>query len=355
MTAKRRIKYYQAINEALRQAMDEDPKVYLLGLGVPGPTGIFGTTSGLLERFGPRRVLDMPSSESGMTGVALGSTIAGFRPVMVHMRVDFAILAMDQMVNQVAKWHFMYGGKMRAPMVFRMIIGRGWGQGPQHSQSLQAWFAHVPGFRVIMPATPYDVKGMLIAAIRDDAPVVVFEHRWLYGIEGEVPEESYAVPLDTARVARAGKDITIAATSYMVLEALRAADILATLGIDAEVIDVRCLAPLDTGTLSRSVAKTGALVAADTGTTAFGSTAEIITAVQEAGAWQLKRPPRRIGLPNAPSPTSPSLADAFFPRAQHIVETVAELFAIPAERIPPEAPPERRWRDIPDPTFTGPY
>ena len=177
MTAERRIKYYQAINEAPRQAMEEDPKVYLLGLGVPGPTGIFGTTSGLLDRFGPRRVLDMPSSESGMTGVALGSTIAGFRPVMVHMRVDFAILAMDQMVNQVAKWHFMYGGKMRAPMVFRMIIGRGWGQGPQHSQSLQAWFAHVPGFRVVMPTTPYDVKGMLIAAIRDDAPVVVFEHR----------------------------------------------------------------------------------------------------------------------------------------------------------------------------------
>jgi len=355
MSAERRIKYSQAINEALSQTMEEDPLVYVLGLGAPGPTGIFGTTAGLVDRFGPRRVLDMPSSESGMTGIALGSTISGFRPVMVHMRVDFAILAMDQMVNQVAKWHFMYGGKMRAPMVFRMIIGRGWGQGPQHSQSLQAWFAHIPGFKVVMPTTPHDVKGMLIAAIRDDAPVVVFEHRWLYGVEGEVPEESYEVPLDTARVARTGKDVTIAATSYMVLEALRAADILATLDIDAEVIDVRSLAPLDTTTLSRSVAKTGALVTADTGTTAFGSGAEIIAAVQEAGAWRLKRPPRRIGLPNVPSPTSPSLADAFFPRAQQIVESVAELFEIPAERVPAEAAPQIRWRDTPDATFTGPY
>ncbi len=350
----RRLKYYQAINEALRQSMAGDPNIYVVGLGVPGPTGVFGTTSGLQGTFGARRVMDMPSSEEGMTGIALGTTLSGLRPVIVHMRMDFAILAMNQMVNQVAKWHFMYGGKLRAPMVFRMIIGRGWGQGPQHSQSLQSWFAHVPGFKVVMPTTPHDAKGMLIAAVRDDAPVVVFEHRWLYGIEGDVPEDAYEVPLDKARVARAGKDVTIAATSYMVLEALRAADVLQTVGIDAEVIDLRSLAPIDTATVVQSVRKTGALVTADTGTTDFGVGGEVAAKVLESGVM-LTRPLKRIGLPFAPSPTTPSLADAFFPRAHAIVAAAAEQFGIAAERLPREAAPAKRWHDTPDPSFTGPY
>jgi pyruvate dehydrogenase E1 component beta subunit len=351
----RRLKYFQAINEALSQSMDADPSVYVVGLGVPSPTGIFGTTSGLWERFGAQRVMDMPASEEGMTGIALGTTLSGYRPIIVHMRVDFAILAMNQMVNQVAKWHFMYGGKLRAPMVFRMIIGRGWGQGPQHSQSLQSWFAHVPGFKVVMPTTPHDVKGMLIAAVRDDAPVVVFEHRWLYGIEGEVPETPYEVPLDKARIARAGKDVTIAATSYMVLEALRAADILQDLGIEAEVIDLRSLAPLDASTVIDSVKKTGALVTADTGTTAFGVGGEVIAKVLESGATDIRRPLKRIGLPFSPSPTTPSLADAFFPRAHAILAAVADQFGIPADRLPPDPVPADGWHDKPDPSFTGPY
>jgi pyruvate dehydrogenase E1 component beta subunit len=351
----RTLKYYQAVNEAQAQCLEADSRVFVIGLGVPGPTGIFGTTSGLVERFGKDRVLDMPSSEQGMTGVLLGSTVTGMRPVMVHMRVDFSVLAMDQMVNQVAKWHYMYGGKMRAPMVFRMIIGRGWGQGPQHSQSLQAWFAHIPGFKVVMPATPHDAKGMLIAAIRDDAPVVVFEHRWLYGISGDVPEDPYEVPLGPARIARPGCDITIAATSYMVLEALRAAEILAPLGINAEVVDVRSLVPLDTATIAASVRKTGALVVTDTGGTDFGVSAEIVSKVLETEALYLKRPPRRIGLPFCPSPTSPSLAEAFFPRAQEIVQAVADLFQVDPARIPPETRLTGRWHDVPDPSYTGPY
>lgn len=350
----RQIKYFEALNEGLAQAMAEDPSVYVMGLGVPGPTGIFGTTTGLVEKFGPERVLDMPSSEQGMTGIALGTTIAGSRPVIVHMRVDFAVLAMDQMVNQVAKWHFMYGGKMRAPMVFRMIIGRGWGQGPQHSQSLQAWFAHVPGFRVVMPTTPHDAKGMMIAAVRDDAPVVIFEHRWLYGITGDVPEEPYAVPLSGCHVVRSGSDVTIAATSYMVLEALRAAELLQTIGVSAEVVDVRSLAPLDVAGIAASVRKTGALLTADTGTTAFGAGSEIISAVLESGA-QLKRRPVRVGLPSAPSPTSPSLAEEFFPRAIHVMQAIANMMEIDPSRMPAEPAISGKWHDTPDASFTGPY
>lgn len=351
----RKLKYYQAINEATSQAMGEDPSVLLIGLGVPSPTGVFGTTSGLAEKFGGERVLDMPSSEQGMTGVCLGMTVSGLRPIMVHMRVDFATLAMDQMVNQVAKWHFMYGGKLRAPMVFRMIIGRGWGQGPQHSQSLQAWFAHVPGFKVVMPTTPYDVKGMTIAAVRDDAPVVIFEHRWLYGIEGDVPEAPYEVPLGEARVMRQGKDVTIAATSYMTLEALRAAELLAAIGVEAEVVDLRSIVPLDIDTVVASVRKTGALVVADTGTMNFGISAEVVSGVVAHDVSALRHSPQRVGLPFSPSPTSPALADAFFPRAIDIVRAVGASLRIDPSRLPPDAPPAGRWRDTPDASFTGPY
>lgn len=347
--------YAEAINEGLAQALAADPRVCVMGAGVPGPTGIFGTTRGLAERFGTARVMDMPSSEQSMTGFALGATLDGFRPVVVHMRVDFAILAMDQMVNQVAKWHFMYGGRLRAPIVFRLIVGRGWGQGPQHSQSLQAWFAHVPGFKVAMPATPHDAKGMLIAAVRDDSPVVMIEHRWLYGISGDVPEEPYETPLGLARVARRGRHATVAATSYMVPEALRAAERLSELGIEVEVIDVRSLAPLDAGTVCESVARTGHLVVADTGPLAFGAGAEIAACATEGAFASLRRAPRRIGLPAIPTPTTPALADAFYPRAIDIERALAELLDIDPARLPPEDPPRGRWRDTPDPGFTGPY
>lgn len=350
----RLLKYKDAVREALDACLAEDDRVYVQGLGVPGPTGVFGTTAGLAERH-PGRVLDMPSSEAAMTGVALGSTVLGMRPVLVHMRLDFAILAMDQMVNQVAKWSFMYGGKLRAPMVMRMIVGRGWGQGPQHSQSLQAWFAHVPGLRVLMPATARDAKGMLIGAIRDDAPAIVIEHRWLYDVEDDVPEEAYETPLDGAVVRRVGDDVTIAATSYMTLEALRAADALAAAGVSAEIVDLRALAPLDVATLTSSVKRTGALIVADTGTVDYGVGAEVVARVVEEAHGALRRPPRRIGLPFAPSPTAPALAEAFFPRAVHIAEAAAEILGVAPDRLPPEPDGPSRWRDTPDRSFSGPY
>ena len=351
----RRLSYAAALNEAQRQCMEEDTRVYVVGLGVPGPNGVFGTTAGLVDLFGPERVVDTPSAENGVTGVALGSTVLGMRPIVVHIRVDFALLAIDQMINQVAKWHFMYGGRLRAPMVFRMIMGRGWGQGPQHSQSIQSFYAHTPGFKVVMPVTPYDAKGMMIAAVRDDAPVVVMEHRWLYGIEDEVPDEMYEVPLDKGRVARAGRDVTVVATSQMVVEAVRAADILRPLGVSIEVIDLRSIAPMDMGIVLESVRKTGALIAADTGGKLFGVASEVVAGVCETPGITLKVPPQRIGLPPSPSPTSPSLSVAYYPRAADIVRTAAKMVGIAEENVPQEDLGANQWYDVPDRSFIGPY
>lgn len=349
----RLIPYMEAVNEAQAVCLKNDPNVYVIGLGVPGPTGIFGTTKGLVETFGEDRVLDMPSSEGGMTGVTLGSAIAGMRPIMVHMRVDFAVLSMETIVNQAAKWHYMYGGKMRAPLTIRMIIGRGWGQGPQHSQSLQAWFAHVPGLKVVMPATARDAKGMLIAAVEDDAPVILLEHRWLYGIKGDVPEGHYTESLEGSRVVRAGKDVTLCGFSYMALECIRAAEMLENIGISAEVLDMRCLTPVDGPGMARSIEKTGHIVVADTGHTGFGATAEASACAVECAFNSLKKAPVRIGLPWTPTPTTPSLADAYYPRAIEIARAAASLLGntAPIEDVAKVTP----WHDVPDPTFTGPY
>ena len=208
----RQLKYVEAIREAINLCMEVDPNVYVIGEGVPDPKGIFGTTTGLQQKYGAERVLDMPLSEDGMTGMAIGSALTGLRPILTHQRVDFALLSMNQIVNNAAKWHYMFGGQTCVPLVIRMAIGMGWGQGAQHSQSLQAWFAHVPGLKVVMPVTPYDAKGLLISSIEDDNPVIFLEHRWLHNTFGDVPEGIYRVPLGQGRIARRGKDITIAAT-----------------------------------------------------------------------------------------------------------------------------------------------
>jgi acetoin:2,6-dichlorophenolindophenol oxidoreductase subunit beta len=346
--------YCQALREGQAQCLAMYPESYIIGLGVPSPTGIFGSTSGLAQRFGADRVLDMPASEGGMTGVVLGTAICGMRPILVHMRVDFAVLAMESIVNQAAKWHFMYGGKMRAPITVRMIIGRGWGQGPQHSQSLQAWFAHVPGLKVVMPTTARDAKGMLIAAVEDDAPVIIFEHRWLYNVLGEVPEGHSPEPLSGARIMRQGRDITLAGFSYMVLECLRAAEILAEVGIDAEVIDLRSLTPIDGETIGRSVRKTGHLITADTAHTLFGATSEVTSLVVERNFADLKKAPCRIGLPNAPTPTTPALSDCYYPRAHQIAEAVLTMLES-SRQLPGEKATGRPWHDVPDASFAGPY
>lgn len=260
----RRISYIQAVNEALHEAMQRDPAVICYGLGVDDPKAIFGSTKGLQERFGETRVFDMPTAENAMTGVAIGAALNGIRPVMVHQRLDFFLLAMDQLVNNAAKWHYMFGGQRSVPITIRLILGRGWGQGPTHSQSLHAWFAHIPGLKVVMPTSADDAKGLMLSAIFDDNPVLVFEHRWLHNTVGDVPEGDHRVPLGKARVLREGADLTIVALSYMVVEALHAVDHLREHGVSCELIDLRTIKPLDWGTVLTSVSKTGRLLALDT-------------------------------------------------------------------------------------------
>lgn len=350
----RELKYSAALREALDQCMAADDAVYVMGLGVPDPMGIFGTTLGLLEKYGGDRVMDMPLAESAMTGIAIGSALTGMRPVMTHQRVDFALVAMEQIVNQAAKWRYMFDGRHRVPLVIRMIIGRGWGQGPQHSQSLQAMFAHIPGLIVAMPTTAYDAKGMLISAIECDDPVVLLEHRWLYGISDEVPEQIYRVSLGKARVMRVGSDVTLVGLSYMSLENLRAAQLLHERGISAEVVDLRSLRPLDETTVLASVRKTGRLVVSDTANAMYGASAEVVSMVMEKSFAELKSAPGRVTLPEYPAPTSFALSAGYYPRAGHVAaqalrvlgrEPDAELFAMP----------EGQNLDQPDPSFTGPF
>jgi pyruvate dehydrogenase E1 component beta subunit len=275
----RQLTVAQAIREAIDLAMERDPRVYIMGLGVPDPRGIFGTTLGLHEKYGSSRAMDMPTSENAMTGIAIGSALCGMRPIVTHQRVDFALLAMEQMVNQAAKWHYMFGGRASVPLVIRLIVGRGWGQGSQHSQSLQAWFAHVPGLRVVMPANAQDAKGLLISGIYDNNPVIYLEHRWLHETFGAVPEGIYATPIGKARIARPGSDLTIVATSYAVLEALRCAEVLARSGVQAEVVDLRTVRPWDKDTVLESVLRTGRLMVADTGWITGGFGGEVLAVV----------------------------------------------------------------------------
>lgn len=350
----RELKYFQAINEALDQCMAKDPNVYVMGLGVSDPKGIFGSTSGLEEKYGSDRVMDTPTSENGMTGVAIGSALVGMRPVMVYQRVEFFLLAMEQLVNQAAKWHYMFGGRSSVPLVMRVIIGRGWGQGPQHAQSLQAWFAHIPGLKVVMPTTAYDAKGLLISSIEDNNPVVFLEHRWLYNIVDYVPEEMYRVELGKCKTVREGKDVTIVATSYMVVEALKAANHLEKSNIHAEIIDVRTLNPLDSLSIINSVRKTGHLMVADTGGKFCGFGSEIVRCVTENAFKSLKQAPQVVASLDFPLPSTPALAKEFYPRAKDIVKVTREMLNVPSGLLP-DLVEENILLDIPDSSFTGPF
>jgi len=350
----RELTYAEAIREAFAVALERDPSVMLIGLGVPDPKGFFGTTTDLQQKFGAERVMDMPCAENGLTGVALGAALNGLRPVINHQRLDFALLAMDPMCTQAAKWSYMFGGAMKMPVVFRMILGRGWGQGPQHSQCLHSWFAHIPGLKVVMPSTPHDAKGLLIAAIEDDNPVVFLEHRWLHHTKGHVPTGHYTVPIGPARQVRSGKDVTIVALSYMVLEAIDAAEKLARLGIEADVIDLRTLRPLDQTLILESVRKTGRLVVADTGWALAGMSAEIIATASEGAFGSLKAAPRRVCFPDCPTPTGPSLAAAYYPRAGHIIAAARATLGLPADDADLAVPADVEL-DKPNPAFTGPF
>jgi pyruvate dehydrogenase E1 component beta subunit len=294
-----------------------------------------------------------------MTGVALGSCLVGMRPIMTHMRLEFAMTAMDQICNQAAKWHYMFGGQSKVPLTIRMLIGRGWGQGPQHSQSLHAWFAHVPGLKVVMPSTPYDAKGLLIASIEDDNPVIFLEHRWLHNIHGPVPEGHYSVPLGEPRVVTEGDDVTIVAASYATIEAIKAGRELAREGIKAEVIDLRTLVPRNDATILASVRKTGRLVVADQGTLTGGFAGEIVARVTEQAFVALKAAPIRVTLPDIPTPTTRALSNYYYPTPGHIVAAARRTLGLSRDDAGSDLwagiEPADKMLDVPDRSFTGPF
>ena len=349
----RLISYAEALREAQDYCLGAYPGCFLMGLGVPDPKGIFGSTLGLQDKYGPDRVFDVPLSENAMTGVALGSAISGMRPILTHQRVDFALSSVEQIVNQAAKWHYMFGGRMKAPMVIRMVIGRGWGQGPQHSQSLHSWFAHIPGLKVILPASPSDAKGMLISAIEDENPVVCLEHRWLYGVSDAVPKGDYRVPIGECRVVRPGTDITLVGVSYMTLECLRAAEVLAQHGVAAEVIDLRTARPLDGQTILDSTRRTGRILTVDHAPTFCGISSEISSLVTNTQFSTLSAAPQSLGLPDHPTPTSPSLSDQYYPLANQIVFKCATTLGIDIKLHSPQE--TTHSLDQPDDTFHGPF
>ena len=326
-----------------------------MGLGVPDPKGIFGSTLGLAEKFGSHRVFDIPLSEHAVTGIAVGSAITGMKPILTHQRVDFALVSIDQIVNQAAKWHYMFNTKMVAPIIIRMIIGRGWGQGPQHSQSLHAWFAHIPGLRVVMPSTAYDAKGLLLSALYDNSPVIFMEHRWLYNLKDEVPEEEYFVPLDKAKVLCKGTDITLVGISYTVLECMKAANILTKLIITCEVIDLVSARPIDKETICNSVEKTGRIIVMDHSEQSCSIASEISAIVTERCFSKLKSAPSRISLPSHPTPTSPSLSKVYYPTATEIVHSTCKMLGVQVDDELLEESTPSSWGDQPSKSFQGPF
>jgi pyruvate/2-oxoglutarate/acetoin dehydrogenase E1 component len=347
--------FAEAIRDATAICLRRDPTTLLIGLGVPDPKGIFGTTSGLVSEFGPDRVMDAPLSENALTGLIIGAALGGLRPILTHQRIDFALLSLEQIVNQAAKWFYMFDGRGgTVPIVIRMVIGRGWGQGPQHAQSLNSWFAHIPGLKVVVPASPADAKGMFIASVEDNNPVIFLEHRWLHNMRGPVPTGYYRAPLEKCHVSRKGADVTIVANGHMVIEAMRAADFAASrAGFEIEVVNVRCLNPLDFDTIAESVRKTKRLLVADDDSRHCGFAGEIVARVTESG-FPLAVPPVRITYPDCPSPSSRALAVDFYPTARDLYAAAAKVAGRGLD-LAGQFPERPCPADVPHLEFPGPF
>jgi pyruvate/2-oxoglutarate/acetoin dehydrogenase E1 component len=337
--AERSLTFVEAIREATDQEMAHDRNVLLFGLDVDDPKAILGTTRGLAEKYGAERVFGTPLSEDAMCGAAIGMALAGLRPIHVHIRMDFVLLAMNQLVNMAAKTSYMFGGQENVPLVVRSSIGKSWGQGAQHSQGLYSLFMHVPGLKVVAPSTPFDAKACLAAAVRDDNPVLFVEHRLLYYQKGFVPEGEVVGAPGKARIAVAGADVTIVGISYMQVECLRAQVYLRERGVSAEIIDPIWLAPLDLDTIEASVRRTGRLIVVDNGWSTCGAGAEIVASLaerlQDLPGWKM----RRMGFAQVPCPTTPSLEEVFYPNARTIAAAAYDLVKgapqswVPAERL----------------------
>lgn len=323
----RKLTMRAAINEALLQEMRRDPNVYVIGEDVGVFGGCFGVTAGLIDEFGPKRVIDTPITESAIVGNALGAAATGLRPVAEIMFMDFVGVTMDQIYNQAAKMRYMFGGKAKIPMVIRTACGAGGSAAAQHSQSLEAWFMHVPGLKVVAPSTAYDAKGLLISSIRDDNPVIFVEHKFIYDLEGEVPEDIYTVPLGKADVKRQGSDVTIIATMAMVHRALEAAEELSKEGISVEVVDPRTLQPLDGETIIESIKKTHKVVIVHEAVKFAGPGAEIAAMIAEEAFDYLDAPIKRVAAPFTPVPFSPVLEQEYIPSKEKIIAAVREAVA----------------------------
>ena len=324
-TAVRELTLAEAIREALAEELRRDSRVFILGEDIAEAGHPFKVLTGLVSEFGPERVLDTPISEAGFTAVAVGAAMTGMRPVVDIMFGDFVTLTMDQMVNQAAKIHYMSGGKWKVPMVMRTTLGATRRSAAQHSQSLHAWFCHIPGLKVVMPSTPYDAKGLLKTAIRDENPVVFFEDKMMYRLKGPVPTEEYTIPLGVADIKRAGDDVTIVATSSMVQVALGAASLLEEAGISAEVIDPRSLWPLDEKTIIDSVKKTSRAMVIDEGYERYGVTAEIASVIAQGAFFDLEAPVKRMGAMHVPIPFSPPLEDVTVATEKSVFEAARAL------------------------------
>ena len=346
----RDLSYTEAVLEATDQEMGRDQSVIVFGLDVDDPKAIQGTTKGLVQKYGPERVFGTPLSEDAMTGVAIGASLAGLRPIHIHIRMDFLMLAMNQLINIAAKSHYMYGGQVHVPIVVRSMIGKSWGQGAQHSQALYAFFLHVPGLKVVAPTTPYDAKGCLIQAIRDDNPVMYVEHRILHFQKGPVPKQLYTVPPGRARIVVKGDDVTLVGVSYMQLECLRAQRYLESAGVYAEIIDPIWLNPLDIDTIVSSVHKTGRLCVVDNSWLTCGLSAEIIALVVERLQGVREVRVQRMGFAPSSCPPSPTLESLFYPAARKIADTVYYL----VKGSPPTWMADERM-DLQEFEFRGPF
>ena len=350
----------QAVNEALAIMGQRNKDVLLFAEGIDDPSAIYGTTKNLRPIYGDSRIIEMPVAENGLCGVAIGAAMSGKRPVISFHRVEFALLAVEQIVNNAAKMHYISNGQHKAPIVLRLVVGRGWGQGPEHSQSLETLFSYMPGLKVLMPVFPDDYKGMICAAIEDNNPTIIIEHRWSHYVKGHVPEGYYTSDITRPLCRREGKHLTIAATSYSALEAMKAAEVLEQVGIEAEVFDVRVTRPLVTEDIAASVKKTGHLLTADTGFKTLGIGAEIISQVMEKSFSAMKAAPARIGMPDHPTPSSRGYLAGLYPDARKIVEHACDMLKLSADKKAEalkihDDTSSKLPVDVPDPAFAGPF
>ena len=319
--------YTEAIREALDQSMEKDDSVFVTGLGANYKNGCDGTTAGLADKY-PGRVFDTPCSENAMTGFCTGAALVGMCPIIYHGRVEFALFAFDQLVTQAAKWNYMFGGDSPVPAVYRIAIGRRWGDAPQHTSVMHSIFGQAPGLKVVIPSTPRMAKGLLIAAIEDNNPVIFLEHRWLYGIKETVPKHIYKYPLSRCLIMKKGEDLTIVANSDMLIDVLRCVKTLKSEGIDVEIIDLVSVNPIDHKTIVKSIKKTGRLMVLDVGTRSYGVGSEVISRVCEEALDSIKIPPVNIATPDCPCPMATSLTEVYYPTTDTILDEIARMFRL---------------------------